>query len=238
MTSETCVSWAEFPDARARSDASTIVVEAIAHERVGERSMFGAQASVWDVEVTAARKGDVEVGDRLEVASTPVTCSAATYPEGDPLDTDVGLVLYLDDTDFAVEGTERGLALITPLDGVQPLGTTRGEAATWALSDPAAVSAGSVSIDIGVTRLACASGVTGEVLEPQVTYEADRVVVEVDVAPLGGSATSIHTCQGNDVVPVRVELDEPIGDRQLVDGACLAGLAIDTAFCLDAARWP
>src|SRR5690606_2103926 len=93
---QSCVSWVSFDDDDARSDASEIVVEAVVQGRAGERAMFGAQASVWDVEVTAVRKGDVAAGDHLEVASTPVTCSGATYPDGDPLDTADPLVLFLD----------------------------------------------------------------------------------------------------------------------------------------------
>lgn len=110
-----------------------------------------------------------------------------------------------------------------------------GDAATWELRAPDDVTATSRSLDIGVTRLGCASGMTGEVLEPQVVYETERIVIQVDVAPFAEEAAD---CQGNDVVPVTVELDEAVGDRELVDGACLDGEAVDTSFCMDATRWP
>ena len=108
-----------------------------------------------------------------------------------------------------------------------------GDPATWELRQD--VTETNESLDIGVTRLGCASGVTGEVLEPRVTYEAERIVVEVDVALIGDGA---HNCQGNDVVPVTVPLDEPVGQRQIVDGACLDGEAATTLFCESEVRWP
>lgn len=110
---------------------------------------------------------------------------------------------------------------------------TRGDTATWELRGD--VSADSRTLEIGVTRLGCADGVTGAVLEPQVTYEEDRVVIEVDVEALDDGA---YTCPSNDVVPVLVELDEQVGDRSLVDGACLDGDAVTTSFCVDQSRWP
>lgn len=108
-----------------------------------------------------------------------------------------------------------------------------GDPATWELLGD--VSAESRTLDIGVTRLGCAGGVTGDVHEPQVSYEEDRIVVEVDVAPLGDDA---YDCQGNDVVPMTVELDEAVGERSLVDGACLDGEAGTTALCTTEVRWP
>lgn len=110
---------------------------------------------------------------------------------------------------------------------------SRGDPATWELRQD--VTATSRSLDIGVTRLDCASGVTGEVLDPRVTYETERIVVEVDVAPIGDGA---QDCQGNDVVPVTLELEEEVGERQLVDGACLDGEAATTSSCESEVRWP
>jgi hypothetical protein len=111
----------------------------------------------------------------------------------------------------------------------------RGDVATWVLTDPASVDGDTQALEIEVTRLGCASGVTGEVLEPSVEYDDDRIVITVDVAPFGDQAAD---CQGNDAVPVTVTLDEPIGARELVDGACLEGEAVSTAFCEEPARWP
>ena len=82
-----------------------------------------------------------------------------------------------------------------------------------------------------MSRLGCANGVTGEVLPPDVQVLDDRVVVTFEVAALGpGDAT----CPGNDLVPYTVELGEPIGDRMLIDGACLdGGPAATTSWCID-----
>lgn len=113
-------------------------------------------------------------------------------------------------------------------------GEEHGDPATWELRDPGTVTAESQSLDVGVQRLGCSSGVTGEVLEPQVSYQSDRIVVQVDVVPFRGAAN----CPGNDSVPVTVVLDEPVGDRDLVDGACLSGDAVSTALCEQPVRWP
>jgi hypothetical protein len=105
----------------------------------------------------------------------------------------------------------------------------------WELSDIDAVDAASERLDVEVTRLECSGGVTGEVLEPVVTLEADRILIRTDVAPLPDGA---YTCQGNDRVPVTIELGEPIGDRELVDAACLDEAAASTGFCQDdGVRW-
>lgn len=107
-----------------------------------------------------------------------------------------------------------------------------GEPATWHLADPTAVTADSEQIDIEVTRLGCASGTTGEVLEPQVTYEAEQILIRVDVAPVGGGPQS---CPGNDAVRISVALTEPLGSRALVDGGCALEGVGTTAECAETA---
>lgn len=116
-----CISWVTLEDDAARTEAADIVVEGRALERVGERAMFGVDAAVWGVEVERVLKGAAEAGSVIDVASTPRSCEVAgAYPEGDPLDTDDLLRLYLTDSDFEVQDTEGGLALVTPFDGVAP----------------------------------------------------------------------------------------------------------------------
>lgn len=86
-----------------------------------------------------------------------------------------------------------------------------------------------------VTRLGCNGGQTGEVLTPTIAVEAERIVVTFAVAPL---PEGMYTCPGNDQVRVLVELEEPIGSRELLDGACLSGEAVSTSFCeTGAVRW-
>ena len=65
--------------------------------------------------------------------------------------------------------------------------------------------------------MGCSSGRTGDPQEPSIDYADDEVVVTFTVLPeLEGD----FSCQGNDEVPVRVRLAEPLGDRRLVDGIC------------------
>ncbi len=118
-TPQSCISWVSYEDDAARAESADVVVDAVVHGRAGSRPMFGVEAAVWEVETTAVLKGDIEPGEWVEVASTPVTCTPdGTYPRGDPLDVDGPVRLFLHDGEFAVEATESGLALITPSDGV------------------------------------------------------------------------------------------------------------------------
>lgn len=119
VTEQACISWVSADDDASRTELADVVVEGRPLERVGERAMFGTTATVWNVEVDRVLKGTAETGAVIEVASTPRTCEAGgAYPEGDLLDTTQQLRLYLSDSDFGIEGTEPGLALITPFDGV------------------------------------------------------------------------------------------------------------------------
>ncbi|MCB7135553.1 hypothetical protein [Cellulosimicrobium marinum] len=119
---ESCVDWVSFDTAADREAAATLVVDATVLRRDGTRPMLGTDAHVWEVEVTDVVHGDATPGDRLAVASTPQTCSDGTYPDGDPLDVDHAVRLYLADGDHAVPGTAEGWSLITPFDGVGAAG--------------------------------------------------------------------------------------------------------------------
>ena len=110
-----------------------------------------------------------------------------------------------------------------------------GEPGTWELLDPDSVTAGTTVLHLGVTRVDCSSGVTGKVLEPKVTYEPTRIVIETDVEALNLKEA---TCPGNPPVRVRLQLSEPIGDRDLVDGYCVSGEGHHTSFCFTAVRRP
>jgi hypothetical protein len=106
---------------------------------------------------------------------------------------------------------------------------------TWLLSDVNEVHADSTTIQLRVTRLDCSGGETGTVLQPEVSYEADRIVIRTPVASLPPGS---YTCQGNDSVPLTVQLSEAIGGRQLVDMGCVEGPAVSTSLCVDGAvRW-
>ena len=105
-----------------------------------------------------------------------------------------------------------------------------GETAVWELADPSGVSPQSEQVDLLVSRLECASGVTGATLPPVVSLGEADVVIRVDASWNG---TSGGTCPANDLVPVTVQLGEPLGQRALVDGACLREDAAGTASCED-----
>lgn len=105
-----------------------------------------------------------------------------------------------------------------------------GDAAVWEVDPADRASLSRVtSFTALVTRLGCSSGVTGRVLRPGVVVTDTEVVVTFTVAanPVGGE------CPGNDQVPYEVVVGEPIGDRVLVDGACLEDDAGSTSFCED-----
>ncbi|QDO86990.1 hypothetical protein FNH13_00545 [Ornithinimicrobium ciconiae] len=113
----------------------------------------------------------------------------------------------------------------SPTDGAELTGTpppsdsapSDGDPASWRLLDPGSLTMESQTLRVGVTRAGCSGGRTGQVLEPVVTAESDRVLVRIDVEPLPSGE---YACPGNDEVEVDVVLDEPLGRRDLFDLAC------------------
>lgn len=112
-----------------------------------------------------------------------------------------------------------------------------GDAAVWKLESAIDVVASSTTFTALVNRLGCSGGVTGDVLEPLIEVGETEVVVTFFVAALDSDLE--QTCPGNDEVRYTVNLDEPIGQRQLLDGSCRSGAeAASTSFCAaGAARW-
>ena len=111
-----------------------------------------------------------------------------------------------------------------------------GDAAVWVTGPDQDLDPSSTGFTALVSRLGCNSGVTGEVLSPDIRVTEAEVVVTFSVAPERSGAAD---CQGNDQVPYEVSLPEPLGERALVDGQCLeGGAAGTTSFCQpDATRW-
>lgn len=135
-----------------------------------------------------------------------------------------------DDVREAIPEPEPGIPDVTA-----PVPPLRGAVATWELLDAETVGPDSTKLTVGVTQLGCSNGKTGQLLEPVVSIGEDDMVIRVDAQPLGEGG---FNCPGNDVVPVEVTLLEPLGDRKLVDAACLAGEALRTASCATGAvRW-
>ena len=109
-----------------------------------------------------------------------------------------------------------------------------GEPGVWELYDAESITPATSVLNLGVTRLDCSSGVTGNVLVPKVSYEPTRILIETDVEALHLDAAA---CPGNPPVRIRLELSEPIGERQLVDASCLNGDADHSSFCARPVRW-
>ena len=112
-----------------------------------------------------------------------------------------------------------------------------GDVAVWKLESATDVVASSTTFTALVNRLGCSGGVTGEVLKPTVEMGETDIVVTFFVAALDSDLE--QTCPDNDEVPYEVILDEPIGERPLLDGSCRSGgEAASTSFCAaGAARW-
>jgi hypothetical protein len=114
--SETCVSWVDFATpADAVADADLVITTEGTATATGTAEVFGAEAAVHAVEVADVLAGaGAAAGDRIEVVSTPVTCTGgAVYPDGDPLDAAGPLVILLErDEDIGAWRT------LTPLQGV------------------------------------------------------------------------------------------------------------------------
>lgn len=109
--------------------------------------------------------------------------------------------------------------------------------AQWDLADPQAVVAESQELDLLVTRIGCGSGVTGDITVTKVMTSEDEVSIGLTVEPLKGDT---HTCQSNEVVPYTIDLDEPLGQRTLIDASCASSKdsASEVASCQqDAIKW-
>lgn len=133
----------------------------------------------------------------------------------------------------AVEQPNAGPMASEGSSAVSSLEPLVGDVATWSLAPDELLDPKTTFLVVEVTRLGCASGITGTVLDPRIQYET-QVLLRTDVEKIGPGA---QDCQGNDAVPVEIHLDQPLGVRELVDAACLQGEAVGTAACTEAVRW-
>jgi hypothetical protein len=109
------------------------------------------------------------------------------------------------------------LALLAACDvvggGILP---GRAREAQWALAPDVELRPGTTELPLLVGEVACASGRTAEGrVDVDVEYGEDVVVLTARVRPLPGG----QDCPGNPPTPYVVRLDEPLGDRALVNGA-------------------
>ena len=106
-----------------------------------------------------------------------------------------------------------------------------GEPAVWYVDPRQDMTPESTTFTALVSRMACNSGVTGNVLAPAIDAGPAEIVITFRVGP--DERPGAATCQSNDEVPVEVELREPLGQRSLVDGECSQNDgAKTTGFCL------
>ena len=89
----------------------------------------------------------------------------------------------------------------------------------WWPADEAAIDPDTTEVDVLVQEDSCDSGrgPDGRVRDPEITYGADVVVVTFPVTARdeGGA----FTCQSHPPAEVTLELDQPLGDRVLLDGS-------------------
>jgi len=97
------------------------------------------------------------------------------------------------------------------LEQVLPPGDAR-----WALTEDADVGPGTVEFSAMVTEVQCAGGQSseGRIAGPEISYTDETVTVTLGVRRLSGA----NSCPGNPPTAVTVRLDEPLGDRVLLDG--------------------
>ena len=122
-TTTVCVdSIGPLSTAEAGEQAAIVVVGTVTGS-AGERSIYQESSPVHGFSVEAVVKGELDATE-IEVAAVPITCNgpAGPFPDGDPLDTDDRVELFLVDDD----GQYR---LLTPWDGV--VAAPEGEPLPW-----------------------------------------------------------------------------------------------------------
>jgi len=88
------------------------------------------------------------------------------------------------------------------------------EIAAWRLASAAGPD--STELDLWVNEQTCNSGknAEGRIDDPVVVYGPDTVTIQVTTRPRGGG----QNCQSNPDTPYRLKLQEPLGNRTLLDG--------------------
>ena len=112
-----------------------------------------------------------------------------------------------------------------------PAPNAHDDPAAWDVAPHQELSPDSTEFTAVVTRTGCSSGEQGTPVAPVIDAGVSTITITFRIAP----HISTGTCQGTVGVTYRVHLDEPIGARTLVDGACQPpgtdGLET-TSFCL------
>ena len=99
-----------------------------------------------------------------------------------------------------------------------------GRADLWL--DPARLpSANDRSVRLLISEQACSSGRSpaGRILAPQIAYRLDAVLVVVTIHRLTGG----QDCQGGDPTPYSLQMNQPIGSRQLFDASLVPPVVVE-----------
>jgi hypothetical protein len=109
-----CPGWHDYSDPGERFRDSALVVVGTAEPPGWWPELFSDDA-VYDIRVERGLKGDVDEGDVLRVESISDHCAETPFPDGDPLDTDDLVVVFL------FERPGGGLRTLTPFSAVTPV---------------------------------------------------------------------------------------------------------------------
>jgi hypothetical protein len=216
------------PDAGATVVAFTEDVEGYA-EVVRER--FGDGWWVVEVEHSERQLREVqdEIGQRELRGVHPVEGDGSGWDDDGPLPGTVhatGLrspinrvtvsVVEPDDERVA-ELSERYGAVRICLEVTRLPGDEDAEPAPWEPAPGTELSPDVTTIDVLVNEVGCAGGEPADdrIPAPDITYDDDAVVVTIGVVPRPGD----QTCPGNPDTAYQLELDEPLGERELLDGS-------------------
>jgi hypothetical protein len=107
------------------------------------------------------------------------------------------------------------LWLLTVFVSLAACGEPRAQVADWVLAPGETLSPDTVEVDVLVTERTCGEGfATGRIEEPEIEYAEDAVTVIIRVVPLQESGFA--ACPQGLATLFTIELDEPLGDRDLV----------------------
>ncbi|MET4051657.1 hypothetical protein ABID81_001001 [Frigoribacterium sp. PvP054] len=109
-----CASWPDYTTSAEMQEAATDVVVSSSVRSSGTEVMLGVDATVYDIRVAEVEKGSVAPGTTIRVISTPDSCGATFYPEGDQIDRQGPLRMYL------IEDDDGTFQTLSPFDGVEP----------------------------------------------------------------------------------------------------------------------
>jgi hypothetical protein len=97
-------------------------------------------------------------------------------------------------------------------------GTNRAE---WELNPEIQTRPTDGTVSLLILENACASGIDPRprLETPEVVYDDTSITIALFVRWPAGGPKAVFTCIGPPPVPIAVELEEPVGNRELIDGA-------------------